>query len=134
MYWVTKAGGDAQQYDLYRYDWLTSTWVDAGVNKSGVGSYEKLNLRTQLNDYLAGFDESEAVQNQIWEEVNAMFINARVAMFKSGIGQYYNLSDARFTMMMMKNWRTSWSKNGLRMKGMISLKAWNLLYATFFAE
>ena len=102
MYWVTKAGGDAQQYDLYRYDWLTSTWVDAGVNKSGVGSYEKLNLRTQLNDYLAGFDESEAVQNQIWEEVNAMFINARVAMFKSGIGQYYNLSDARFTMMMMK--------------------------------
>ena len=29
--------------------------------------------------------------------------------------------------MMMKNWRTSWSKNGLRMKGMISLKAWNLL-------
>ena len=102
MYWVTKAGGDAQQYDLYRYDWLTSTWVDAGVNKSGVGSYEKLNLRTQLNDYLAGFDESEAVQNQIWEEVNAMFINARVAMFKSGIGQYYNLSDARFTMMVMK--------------------------------
>ena len=102
MYWVTKAGGDAQQYDLYRYDWLTSTWVDAGVNKSGVGSYEKLNLRTQLNDYLAGFDESEAVQNQIWEEVNAMFINARVAMFKSGIGQYYNLSDARFTMMVMR--------------------------------
>ena len=45
MYWVTKAGGDAQQYDLYRYDWLTSTWVDAGVNKSGVGSYEKLNLQ-----------------------------------------------------------------------------------------
>ena len=102
MYWVTKDGGDAVRYDLFRYDWLTSTWVDAGVNKLGVGSYEKLNLRTQLGDYLAGFDKSEAVQNEIWEEVNALLIGARVAMFKAGIGQYYNLSDARFTMMAMK--------------------------------
>ena len=82
-------------------------WVDAGVKKLAPGSYEKLNLRTQLNDYLPGFDESEAVQNQIWDEVNKLLVNARVAMFKDGIGNYYNLSDARFTMMMMKNWRTS---------------------------
>ena len=26
MYWVTKDGGDAVRYDLFRYDWLTSTW------------------------------------------------------------------------------------------------------------
>ncbi len=102
MYWVTADSGNAARYDLYRYDWLTSTWVDAGVSKLGVGSYEKMNLRRQLDKYLAGFDNSEAVQNQIWDEVNKLLIDARVSMFKEGIGQYYNLSDTRFTMMMMK--------------------------------
>ena len=102
MYWITSDGDNAVRYDLFRYDWLTSTWVDAGVNKLGTGSYETLNLRTQLDKYLSGFDSSEVVQNQIWEEVNKLFINARVSMFKEGAGKYYNLSDARFTMMMMK--------------------------------
>lgn len=102
MYWVTQDGGEAVRYDLFRYDWLTSTWVDAGVNKLAPGKYEKLNLRTQLNDYLSGFDESEAVQNQIWADVNTMFIKARVQMFRNGISNYYNLSDARYTMMATK--------------------------------
>ena len=102
MYWITVADSNHAKYDLFRYDWITSQWVDAGVTKLDAGKYEILNLRSQLDSYLSNFESLDAVINQIWAEVNEVFINARVKMFAAGIGEYYNLSDARFTMMMMK--------------------------------
>lgn len=102
MYWITVAEGSHARYDLFRYDWITGAWVDAGVAKLGVGSYEVLNLKSQLSDYLDGFDQQNAVLNQLWTEVNQLFIDARVRMFAALAGNHFNLSDLRFTMQAMK--------------------------------
>lgn len=93
LYWVTQASTGAAKFDLYRFDALTDKWVDAGVKKLGVGSYEKLNLSTQLGISPAG---------NVWGDINQQFINARVAKFKSDAHLYFKLDDAFFHSMFIK--------------------------------
>ena len=93
FYWVTQASSGSAKFDLYRYDELTDQWVDAGVQKLGAGRYEKLNLATQT-----GLNPS----SNIWDTVNAQFIDARVAKFAEKAGDYFNLKDAWFCQMFLK--------------------------------
>lgn len=76
LYWVTEASGSVKKFDLFRYDPLTSKWVDAGVEKLGVGLYEKLNLTEQLGIEPAGV---------MWDDINRQFKEARVAKFRDGV-------------------------------------------------
>lgn len=93
LYWVTQASGSSARFDLYRYDELTSQWVDAGVEKTEAGVYERLNLAVQL-----GFTPS----GNVWESINQQFVNARVAEFKANAHLYFRLDDAFFHQMFCK--------------------------------
>jgi hypothetical protein len=102
QYWVTKSSTGAAQYDLFRYDYLTSSWVGSGLTKSGSGTYSVLNLKTQLSSYLLGFDTNSDVVNEEWDNVNGLFISARLMMFKDGASKYYNIQSMLFAMNFLK--------------------------------
>ncbi len=87
MYWVTQAESGSAKYDLYRWDYLTSSWVDAGVNKLPGGGYEKLNINEQCGGIASGND---------YDAINQLFINCRVAEFANGIGDFIVIRDALF--------------------------------------
>ena len=93
FYWVTQASNGSAKFDLYRYDNLTKKWVDAGVKKLGEGSYEKLNLSTQLGITPSG---------NVWSDINQQFINARVTDFKNNADRYFKLDDAYYHQMFIK--------------------------------
>lgn len=88
-YWLTKAGTNNAQYDLYRYDALTSTWVGAGTEKLGEGQYSTVNINTQCGGTASGTD---------WAATNATFKAVRTAKFRDGIGKYFNITELQFTM------------------------------------
>lgn len=87
-YWLTKAGNNNAQYDLYRYDFLTSTWVGAGITKLASGKYSTVNINTQCGNIASGTD---------WTAINQLFKNARTALFKEGVGKYFNTTELMFT-------------------------------------
>lgn len=94
LYWVTQASGSSSaKYDLYRYDELTSQWVDAGVAKISAGKYAKLNLATQLGITPTG---------NVWADINQQFINARILKFSREASQYFKMNDAFFHQMFCK--------------------------------
>lgn len=93
FYWVTQASGSSAKFDLYRYDVLTSQWVDAGVAKVGDGKYAKLNLASQLGINPSG---------NVWADINDQFRNARILKFAREAGNYFKLDDAFFHSMFVK--------------------------------
>lgn len=94
FYWVTQAdtAQGSSQYDVYRYDDQTANWVDAGVEKSGAGSYAKLNLRTQYVD----FGGAAAWTPGQWEAINAMAVAQRTAHFKTHASEYMHVDDCLY--------------------------------------
>lgn len=86
MYWVTQADASlgSAQYDLYRWDELTSDWVDAGITKSAPGHYEKLNLRTQYETFCLdlGITATAWTAGQ-WAQTQQAIIATRRAHFKA---------------------------------------------------
>jgi hypothetical protein len=94
QYWVTEADAtnNSAQYDLYRYDYVTSMWVNASTTKTN-NVYDKLNINTQCGGGASGI---------IWDTTNQQFIDWRVADFKANAGTYYNVSDAQFAMLFCK--------------------------------
>lgn len=87
-YWLTEAGEHNAQYDLYRYDFINSKWVDAGTGKTATG-YSKVNINTQCGNIAAGSN---------WEEQNRAFKEARLSLFKQGVGRHFDQTQALFTM------------------------------------
>lgn len=94
MYWVTQAdtANGSNQYDLYRWCYINETMVNASATKSG-GNYVKLNIRTQTGVSPTGND---------WDAINQLFINARAAMFRANMENYWDLTDTLFTMQFCK--------------------------------
>lgn len=88
-YWLTKTGSNNAQYDLFRYDPLTSTWVGAGLEKLGVGKYSTVNINKQCGNIGSGTD---------WAGTNALFKAERLVQFKAGVGTYFNIKEIQFTM------------------------------------
>ena len=104
FYWVTQESSSANRYDLYRYDILTKSWVDAGIQKLGEGAYAKLNINSQCGLIASGND---------WDATNRLFVNARADLFGKGVGNYFNVEDLKFTMSFLKLIAASdnWAKN-----------------------
>lgn len=88
QYWMTRAGGGAAIYDVYRYDFINKTWVPAGLNVGGV--YQTKNLNTIYPNATTGLSAGA------WEELNAAFIAAIVADAKATIGEYFNTKSLMF--------------------------------------
>ena len=99
LYWVTQ--GDetlgSSQYDLYRYDPLTQQWVDAGIEKLGEGSYEKLNLRTQYEAFCQDVGVSPATWTAgQWTAINASAVAMRRRHFHETASDHIHVDDALF--------------------------------------
>lgn len=88
QYWMTQAGGGASLYDVYRYEFVTKTWVPAGLNVGGV--YQNKNLRTLYPSAMNGLAMGA------WDEINQAFIATLVADAKANIGNYFNVKSIQF--------------------------------------
>jgi hypothetical protein len=123
QYWVTQ-GSNA--YDLYRWNPLTETWVNAGAAKdaSTEDGYARLNLMEQCNgwftQYGITFNPNDPVQ------ANNAFIAARVADYKATSVKWYNEEDCRYDQAFRKfaALKDNWCKNtyeSLQPDGLISM-------------
>lgn len=92
-------------YNTYRYDVNSSKWVQCGVEYDSTGEdYVPLNISVQTN----WIPTTGSRENH-----NQTFINKRVQMFKSGIKEYVDEKDMRYSMQFLKLIAASdnWSKN-----------------------
>lgn len=89
-YWVTKDSAESsyRKYDLFRYDFITASWVSASARKTA-GQYDRLNLSAQTGITPSGND---------WGKINAQFIAWRVADFKAHVGEHFNVTDTMYSM------------------------------------
>lgn len=93
QYWVTadSTDGSHHKFDLFRWDYITSTWVNASTTKTG-NVYDVLNLNTQT---------STGTGNN-WDNINNLFITWRKNDFKEHIGDYFNVNDLMYCMQFLK--------------------------------
>lgn len=93
QYWVTadSTDGSHHQFDLFRWDYVTETWVNASTTKTN-NVYDVLNLHTQTNTG-TGND---------WDSINKGFIAWRTSDFKKNLGKYYNTNDLLYCMQFCK--------------------------------
>lgn len=94
QYWVTaeSTDGSHHKFDLFRWDYITNTWVNASISKTS-NVYDALNLNTQIGTYTAGDN---------WDAINNTFITWRKNDFKSHIGDYFNVNDLMYCMQFLK--------------------------------
>ena len=92
QYWITEDENTYKKYDLFRWDYLTNSWVYSSIHKTN-GNYDKFNINEQCGNIASGFD---------WEVINQMFITARINDVKENLGKYYNIKDTLFSMTEMK--------------------------------
>lgn len=86
-----------QTYDnfyVYRYDWLTSRWVNAGITKTN-GVPDAVNVNSQLG---LNLDATSADFDGMLAAVKA----ARIAAFRAIAGNYFHVNDTLFGMQFNK--------------------------------
>ena len=93
QYWVTadSTDGSHHKFDLFRWDYITNTWVNASTTKTS-GVYDVLNLNTQTG--------TGAGNN--WDSINNLFISWRKNDFKEHAKDYFNVSDLMYCMQFLK--------------------------------
>lgn len=93
QYWVTadSTNGSHHKFDLFRWDYITNTWVNASTTKTG-NVYDVLNLNIQT---------STGTGNN-WDSINNLFISWRKNDFKEHIGDYFNVNDLMYCMQFLK--------------------------------
>lgn len=89
QYWMTRAGGGADIYDTYRYDFINKIWVPAGLSIVG-GTYNAKNLNTLYPNAIRGISAGD------WGRMNEAFISAIVADAKEHLGDYFNARSLMF--------------------------------------
>lgn len=95
-----------QTYDnfyVYRYNWPTGRWVNAGTTKTN-GAYDAVNLNEQLGLHL---DPSSADFDGMLAQVKA----ARVAAFRAVAGNHFHVNDTLYGMQMNKLMAASDNRN-----------------------
>ena len=96
QYWDTTNG------NVYRFDYITSKFVNAGTSKNG-NVYSALNIFNQTGISKTGNNEAD----------NKAFINWRANHFKANANLYFELDDTLFSMCFVKMIAASdnWCKN-----------------------
>lgn len=87
-------GQTFDNFNVYRYDWLRSTWVNASVTKTN-GELDVMNLNEQLG-------LSISTNNADFAGILETFKQARIAKFRESIGNYMHVNDCLFTMQFLK--------------------------------
>ena len=88
-YWIAKTG-DSNLYNLYYYEASQERFIASNTEEGGV---TPVNLRNQLVGKGYGLTETN-LQGKTNEELNQLFIDARVEKFKQEAGQYFDIDDA----------------------------------------
>lgn len=112
QYWLNVGGSGANRYDLYRYNPLTDTFVNAGAaHGETADGYAVLNLMEQCSAwfeaYQITYNESDA------DSMNEAFIKARVQDYKETSGTFYNEDECIYDQAFRKIvvLKDNWCKN-----------------------
>lgn len=119
QYWVQQASGAVgtngrvNQYDLFRWNPLTRTWVNAGTahaNNTEDG-YARQNLMTQCQPWFTKYNITYSAADP--NLLNEAFIKARIQHYYECSGWYYNETDCDFSQAFRKIFALSdnWCKN-----------------------
>ena len=100
-YWVTKGESGSAQYDMYRWESISKTWVAGGITKNSDGTYTTLNVKEQMSSYLPSDFASHETYLE-WDKVNGDFISARLDEFREKVVTYFHKQDILFFMCMIK--------------------------------
>lgn len=92
QYWITEGEGAYKRYDLFRWDYITKSWVYSSIHKTS-GSYDKFNINEQCGNTASGLD---------WQATNQLFIAARIKEVRENFSKYFNVKDTLFSMIEMK--------------------------------
>ena len=92
QYWITDDEDTYKKYDLFRWDYITNSWVYSSIHKTS-GNYDKFNINEQCGNIASGLD---------WQVINQMFITARINDVRENLGKYFNIKDTLFSMTEMK--------------------------------
>ena len=93
LYWITTDDSftGASRYDLFRWDFKTNEWVNAGVNK------EKLNIRTQYEQFCSELEtDSPSWTAGQWASIGSDIKNIRWKHFKEKAEEYMHVDDALY--------------------------------------
>lgn len=87
-YWIAKAG-DPDRYNLYYYEAIEGRFIPSNIGEGTINLYQQLVNR--------GYELSDAeLAGKTNEEVNALFINARVNKFRKEIPGYFDVDQSIF--------------------------------------
>ena len=98
LYWTTKPDAEnAQVYDLFRWDYSTNTWVNAGVNK------EKLNIRTQYVQFCNEIETpAKPWTDGQWDVIGSNIKGTRQSHFEKYAEEYMHVDDALYHLCFIK--------------------------------
>lgn len=91
-FWIAKAG-DANQYNVYYYESGEGKFI---ASNTGSGT---INLKSQLVDKGYGLLSAD-LSGKTADQLNALFINARIQKFRKEASQYWDIDDA----ILHRNW------------------------------
>lgn len=89
-YWIAKMG-DSHQFDVYFYESSVGRFIPSDIGEGGV------NLKMQLVDKGYGVLTSD-LSGKTNDELNILFINARINKFRKEASQYWDIDDCLFFM------------------------------------
>lgn len=120
QYWIFTENNNAAKFDLYRWDYITSSWVNAGITKdaSTVDGYAKLNIYEQCNPWYNTKNGININKTDTVANITNAFIEARLYNYANGntVGNssyYYNEDDCCYDQAFRKIAALSdnWCKN-----------------------
>lgn len=113
QYWVTQANGSNQAYDLFRWNPITSSWVNAGaaLDDTQEDGYERLNLMEQCQMWMDEYNISAGTSDP--NKLNEAFIKARVQHYFNNSTKFYDEQGFDFDQAFRKfgALKDNWCKN-----------------------
>ena len=88
-FWIAKSGPN--QFDVYYYEASEGKFIPSDIGESTI------NLKTQLVDKGYGLSISD-LTGKSNNEMNTLFINARIAKFRQEAAQYWDIDDCLYFM------------------------------------
>lgn len=119
QYWVQQSSGAVgtngrvNQYDLFRWNPLTRTWVNAGTSHATDtdDGYARMNLMTQCLPWFTKYNIQYSTADP--NSLNEAFVKARIQHYYECSGWFYNETDCDFSQAFRKIFALSdnWCKN-----------------------
>ncbi|MBQ6188815.1 MAG: hypothetical protein IJK45_01415 [Bacteroidaceae bacterium] len=104
MYWTTTPDSvlGSAQYDLFRYDLSTSSWVVASIDKTRSNVME-FNIRTQYENFCASLgDAAENWSGLSGAAVSQIVVSTRVRHFRATATSHIHVNDALYNSCFVK--------------------------------